>query len=42
MLAGEPGAGPGDAGLHLVGDEQDAALPAEVGDRGQENLAPER
>ena len=38
VFAGEPCAGARDAGLHFVGDEHDAAVPAEVGHRPQEAL----
>ena len=33
VLAGEPRSGAGDPGLHLVGDQHDAAVAAELGDR---------
>ena len=35
VLAGEPGAGAAEAGLDLVGDEQDAVLAAELDERRQ-------
>ena len=35
VLAGEQSAGAGEAGLHLVGDEDDAVGPAELGHAGR-------
>ena len=37
MLGGEPGAGAGESGLHLVGDEDDAVVPRPRGERGKES-----